>query len=31
MHELFKKIIITLPEPDDYKNKGQLLLTDIGG
>ena len=25
----FKKISATLLEPDDYKNKRQLLLTDI--
>ena len=28
MHELFKKISHTLPEPDDCKNKRQMLLTD---
>ena len=30
-HKLFKKKPISLPEPDDCKNKRQLLLTDIGG
>ena len=31
MHDLFKKIPVTLPEPYYYKNRIQLLLTDIGG
>ena len=31
MHKLLKKTPISLPEPDDCKNKRQLLLTDIGG
>ena len=31
--ELFKNNFVTIPEPQpyDYKNKGQLLLTEIGG
>ena len=33
MHELFKKIFVTIPEPktDYFKNKIQLLLTHIVG
>ena len=32
MHDIFKKIPSTIPEPkpDGYKNKIQLLLTYIG-
>ena len=28
--ELFKIMPVTLPKPDDYINKIQMLLTDIG-
>ena len=33
MHDLFKKIPVTIPQPkpDDYKKKGKLLFIDIGG
>ena len=33
MNELFNNIHVTIPEPypDNYRNKRQKLLTDIGG
>ena len=32
MRELFNRIPVTIkePKPDDYKNKRQMLLKDIG-
>ena len=30
MHKMFKKIPVTLPEPDNHKKKLQLMLEDTG-